>query len=247
MSCKNCNKKLSDQENFCSNCGQKNITNLNIKFILGDFFQTMFNLDSKVFKSLKFLLFKPGYLTKEYIDGRRVSYLVPIRLYIALSFIYFFLISAFNFDNKSELDADVLYYSSESRTEATSKDSGHEFTLGGEDIFVSIKEFKRMRYEGVLDQTLDSLTSEVSDVEALISRKLVLAELDGKGFINTIRDQFSLFLLLFLPFFAMLYGAVFSRSKRGLVGHLIFNLHLNSFLIFILLIDLGIGSLLGGK
>ena len=103
MECKNCNQLLEKGDNFCPNCGQKTINKLNVKFILGDFFQTVFNIDSKVFRSLRFLLFKPGFLTKEYVEGKRVSYLAPIRLYIALSFIFFFLISVISFDKKSQL------------------------------------------------------------------------------------------------------------------------------------------------
>jgi hypothetical protein len=55
-----------------------------------------------------------------------------------------------------------------------------------------------------------------------------------------------MFLILFLPFFALLYGLIFRKSKKGFIGHLIFNLHLNSFLILMMLIDLFIELMIGG-
>ena len=235
MKCENCKQQLRKKSNYCSSCGQKNISKLNVKFFLGEFFQTIFNVDSKLFLSLKYLIFRPGFLTKEYIEGKRVSYLPPIRIYLVLSFLFFFLISVFDFDEKTKLNRSI----------SEIEKAGVDFTLGGKDVFVSTKEFKRMKYNGTLKESLDSLTSEMPRIEAFISQKLVLVELDGKGFVDVLRDQFSLFLLLFLPFFAMLYGVVFNRNKGGLVGNLIFNLHLNSFLIFILLLNFCIGSNIG--
>tara|TARA_B100000809_G_C15127076_1_gene526727 strand:+ start:1095 stop:2000 length:906 start_codon:yes stop_codon:yes gene_type:complete len=237
MKCENCKQQLRKKSNYCSSCGQKNISELNVKFVFGEFFQAIFNVDSKLFLSLKYLVFRPGFLTKEYIEGKRVSYLPPIRIYLVLSFLFFFLISVFDFDEKTKLNSSI----------SEIEKAGVDFTLGGKDVFVSTKEFKRMQYDGTLKENLDSLTLEMTQIETFVTQKLVLAELDGKGFIDVLRDQLSLFLLLFLPFFALLYGAVFSSSQRGIVGNLIFNLHLNSFVIFMLLLNLCVGLNIGSN
>jgi len=250
MNCKNCNQTLEEKSNYCPLCGQKNISKLNIKFVLGEFFQTMFNVDSKLFITLKYLVFKPGFLTKEYISGKRVSYLPPIRIYLVLSFIFFFLISVFDNTSESGLDFSNNNNNTDegivgSYFNLTAGNDGATFTLSGEDVVISLDELKRMQYEGTLEKGLDSLTAEMPGFDGYVSRKLAMSELDGKGFMDVLRDQFSLFLILFFPFFALLYSTIFSGTKRGLVGHLIFNLHLNSFIIFALLIDLTFSSIIG--
>ncbi|MBL4594492.1 MAG: DUF3667 domain-containing protein [Flavobacteriales bacterium] len=254
MKCKNCNEELSGQEKFCANCGQKNIDKLTLKYILSQFVEDIFNVDSKVFKTLKFLTIKPGLLTKEYIEGKRVQYVPPIRLYIVLSVIFFFLISVFDSGDKvDETPSFTFNYPAEIAQSSDTvgvKDSavtGTTFFIGGENVIVPATELKRMYYEGRLEEGLDSLTADMPGFAGYVSKKLAIAQVDDKGFMDILRDQFSLFLLLFLPFFALLYATVFSGSKKGFIGHLIFNLHLNSFVIFSLLIEMFVALLFRGN
>ena len=252
MKCKNCNQILTTSDNFCSNCGQKNILKLNLKFVFGEFFHTIFNLDSKVFKSLRFLIFKPGYLTFEYLKGKRVSYLPPIRIYLVLSFLYFFLISVFDFEDKSKGNTDLGFtlkgngLTINNDENIKNERSGTTFNLSGKDVIIPYEQLKRMHNEGTLEKGLDSLTADMPKFEGFISRKMAMISVDDKGFIDVLRDQLSFFLILFLPFFALLYGLIFRKSKKGFIGHLIFNLHLNSFLILMMLIDLFIELMIGG-
>jgi hypothetical protein len=47
------------------------------------------HVDSKIFRTVKLLLLKPGFLTREYFEGRRVRYVSPLRLYLVFSVMYF--------------------------------------------------------------------------------------------------------------------------------------------------------------
>ncbi len=106
--CKNCNYKLDKQ--YCSNCGQKNVEVLELKIIIKDFFKDVFELDSRVFLTLKYLLFKPGFLTKEYWLGKRKRYISPMRLIIITSFIYFIMVP-FLFD-----ESETFFYKDDQPT-----------------------------------------------------------------------------------------------------------------------------------
>ncbi|MEO8150148.1 MAG: DUF3667 domain-containing protein [Bacteroidia bacterium] len=102
--CPNCNTLL--QGEYCYKCGQKKIHQPEtVGHIVRHFLDDITHFDSKFFKSLVPLLFKPGFLTKEYIAGRRASYLHPIRSYLFLSFIYFLLF--FSFETATEELNDV--------------------------------------------------------------------------------------------------------------------------------------------
>ena len=87
--CQNCGAVLLGQH--CYACGQP-VKGLVRHFgsILGDFFDTVLNIDSRVFRTLGPLLLKPGYLSNEYFEGRRVRYVSPVRLFVFLSIVTFF-------------------------------------------------------------------------------------------------------------------------------------------------------------
>ncbi len=233
MKCKNCNEELLGQEKFCSNCGQKNIDRLNLKYILSQFVEDVFNVDSKVFRTLKNLITKPGYLTKEYIEGRRSNYIPPVRLYIVMSVLFFFILSLIDYDEKTSTGITV----GEPTQDEVVVD-GVKFSINGETITIPTEDLKRLEYEGRLDEGLDSLTADMPEFAAYVSRKMAKTKINDEGFLDILSDQFSLFLMLFLPFFALLYATIFSGNKKGFIGHLIFNLHLNSFVMFSLILTL---------
>src|SRR5690606_9058630 len=100
--CPNCKVKLNENVNFCHNCGQENHDKrASVKMLVNDFSQDYFTFDSKLFRSLRPLLFNPGFLTLEFINGKRMNYIRPIRLYLFISFIYFLTSSLLSYKSYS--------------------------------------------------------------------------------------------------------------------------------------------------
>ena len=90
--CLNCRHVVENR--FCPNCGQENIdTRKTFYHLFVHFFEDLTHYENAFWKTIKNLLFKPSTLTKEYLSGKRLSYLAPVRLYIFISLITFFLIS----------------------------------------------------------------------------------------------------------------------------------------------------------
>jgi hypothetical protein len=56
------------------------------------FFNDITHFDGKFFSTVKLLLRKPGFLSAEYIAGRRMSYLNPIRMYVFTSAFFFIIL-----------------------------------------------------------------------------------------------------------------------------------------------------------
>ena len=80
-SCLNCGTDLNDHHLFCPGCGQRKTDGLiTFKDLLLDFLDSILNLDSKLFLTLR-KMFIPGLLTKEFFDGRHKSYYQPLRLF----------------------------------------------------------------------------------------------------------------------------------------------------------------------
>ena len=102
--CLNCGTPLDKNENFCHYCGQRNDRRrLSFWEFLSESVRSYFSLDSKVVHSLRPLFFKPGKLTREFIEGKRQQYVHPIRMYLTVSIIYFTLISIANLIGRSDL------------------------------------------------------------------------------------------------------------------------------------------------
>lgn len=98
--CPNCNTPVNGP--YCSNCGQ--IQKDMRRFFLALFneaFEDLFSFNSRAWKTIFSLLFKPGFLTNEYLKGRRVSYVQPVRLYFISSIFFFLLLSIINFFSTS--------------------------------------------------------------------------------------------------------------------------------------------------
>jgi hypothetical protein len=93
--CLNCNSNLHGL--YCHVCGQQNIEPKETVWgLITHFFYDITHFDGKFFSTLKYLAVRPGFLSAEYVKGRRASYLNPIRMYIftsAFFFIIFFSVS----------------------------------------------------------------------------------------------------------------------------------------------------------
>jgi hypothetical protein len=87
-SCANCGAELRGP--YCSACGQK-ATNLNLTLhdFLHDVTHELLHVDSKIVQSVRLLLTRPGFLTREWMAGRRARYVSPIRLYLIFSVMFF--------------------------------------------------------------------------------------------------------------------------------------------------------------
>ncbi len=80
--CLNCGHPLPSDDRFCPSCGQKNKSSfISVREFLGDFFDQLFNLDNRIFRTLAALLV-PGKLTLAWFAGRRKPFYHPLRIFI---------------------------------------------------------------------------------------------------------------------------------------------------------------------
>jgi hypothetical protein len=96
--CPNCGTVLAGR--YCSNCGQERTAagELTMRSFFVNVLPDILNLDSKFFTTLSILLRKPGFLTREYLRGRRVRYSAPVQLYALVTAAFFFVSANLDFD-----------------------------------------------------------------------------------------------------------------------------------------------------
>ena len=86
--CLNCGTVVSGKH--CAQCGQSSDMHvLSMKEVAGDVTHSLLHLDSRVWRTLKLLVRRPGELTREFIAGRHQIFIPPFRLYLAISIFYF--------------------------------------------------------------------------------------------------------------------------------------------------------------
>lgn len=86
--CQNCDAPMAGQ--YCAICGQRyDHRIISLWELFRDVIGDVFELDSRVWRTLIPLLLRPGWLTVEYLRGRRVRYTPPFRLYLATSLAFF--------------------------------------------------------------------------------------------------------------------------------------------------------------
>ena len=96
--CLNCGTIIHGR--FCHVCGQENLEpKESFWTLLAHFFNDITHFDGKFFTTLKDLVLRPGFLSQEYMKGRRMSYLNPVRMYIFTSAIFFLLFFAFYYSD----------------------------------------------------------------------------------------------------------------------------------------------------
>lgn len=100
VECLNCAHPLDLTDRFCAYCGQLNTTKrLTLKDFIGEFVLSVFTYDSRFRHTLKDLLFKPGTITRYYVDGKRFHYANPFRFFLSASIFYFIILGALSFFN----------------------------------------------------------------------------------------------------------------------------------------------------
>jgi len=86
--CLNCGTEVP--ERYCTHCGQENaVPHESFGHLVKHFVGDVLHYDSQFLQTISYLLFRPGRLTKEYMAGRRVAFVNPIKLYIFVSFVFF--------------------------------------------------------------------------------------------------------------------------------------------------------------
>ena len=237
--CQNCENALTGQ--YCSYCGQRaKVRIITLWELARDVVGDVFELDSRLWRTLRPLLFKPGMLTREYLAGRRVYYVPPFRMYLVLS-LTFFLITTFgseievdaNLDEEdvAELKEGFAELEKEFREELEGEtgDGPVEDASAGDDdsedqdICIQIGDDEWMR--------------ENLPVEQLQERCERLRD-NPEAFVRALLDNIPTMLFFFLPLIALVMKILYLGSGRYYVEHLLFFVHYHSFFFLILTLDI---------
>jgi len=230
--CLNCGATL--QGKFCHVCGQENLElKENFGHMMSHAISDYFHFDHLFFHTLKPLLFKPGYLTNEYMAGRRAQYLHPIKMYIFISILYFLI--AFNLGpsgssiikfNESPPPDKTVITKEEKRINA-------DTTIDANTKKVLVDQLREndTSYAQYMDGQR-KLPEKMRDgfwANLLNKRVYAYKEKYGKRaieqFAEDVQHNIPKMMFVLLPLFALQLKLAFSKNKKFYVEHLIFAFH----------------------
>ena len=217
--CLNCRAALAGA--FCSSCGQRAVPpDPTLRELAGDAFAEFSGWDGKFAETIRALVRKPGFLTREFIAGRRVSYISPVRLYLTLSFVYF-VVAASAPNLRSGAGVSVGGVSITTTTTTSSTDKPHAADR--------VASAASAAQKGTLTPAQrDSALAQVAFAPRILRPILRRSIADPDGFKRGILGYLPKVLFILLPAFAAIL-AVFYRRRRY-PEHLYFALHVHSFL-----------------
>ncbi len=227
--CPNCGEKFDGNFDFCPHCGQKNKPlSLHFKYFINEFLSGSFNLDSKIFRTLELLILHPGKLTEEFIAGKRMAYIPPVRLYLIISLVYFTLLS-------------FLSYGYFKFTDSPEKSNDQQVVFGFDE-----QDTVKVDVPGVMD-TLMIAGSDSTQVNSQIKKILKrMSTKEGRAEFNERLPKYiSVGMFVLMPLTALIFYLMFFKNTFY-IQHLVFVLHLQSamFILFIVfnLVELGIDN-----
>ncbi|MFN7013141.1 MAG: DUF3667 domain-containing protein [Bacteroidia bacterium] len=248
--CLNCNSELPENAKYCSNCGQKvDSPIIRFKDFVKDAFEDYFSIDSKIFKSLLPLLFKPGFLTLEYIKGKRNSYIPPFKMFLIISVLYFLLISLMeekddfikieeNHAESVTLNEDSSAKNNKERDVSIKFDGLSDSKLA--EVLAHIKDSSELIYinKHGLKAYIDSVFTGESFFYKFWSRKILTMHLsDGKNFGELMFNSIQKLVFIMAPIMALILILLYYRKKIFFMQHLIFAFHYHAFVFLILIIE----------
>ncbi len=269
--CLNCNAQIYGT--YCHICGQENTqTRESFWHLISHFFKDITHFDGKFFSTLKLVITKPGYLSREYRKGKRGSYLNPIRMYIftsALFFLVFFSLVKLDdniMDNSLTVEKVPLNTIRMMDSSSFAKFSAEKINKG--------KPMQRQEFEKYVDSMVNSSAfhftpgkyknrAAYDSILALgikkhnwIERQLTYKQIElserfkqsqGKFFsifIHSLTHSFPQMFFISLPIFAIILKLLYIRKKQYyFVDHAIFSIHLYIFVFIAMLSMITIGSI----
>jgi hypothetical protein len=174
--------------------------------------------DSRLWSTLQALLLRPGFLTREFLDGRRVRYLPPLRLYLVLSVLFFLTMSL------TRHEAELVEFRTDAGPPSIKLvqpgDVPGLAARPGETAQQREERLCTLNYDGPFPSLVAPLVTKTC--RSLIEGKTEVLK-------EALWHNLPKALFVFLPLLALIMKALYWRPPRYYIEHLLFFLHNHAF------------------
>lgn len=234
--CKNCETKFVG--NYCPNCGQSTKDyDKPFGFIVYDLMGNIIAFDTRLWRTLVTILFKPGKMAHEFIIGHRIRYMPPFRFYVFVSFIFFLLLNSIS--NKNILEDNNTWFQINNTPDSAeiANDSSKQIS---DTIVVVPTKFTYNHESGTLFPSYDTIhIADTTDDDTILNTNIEDIEDHPEIYAQLYIKYFSWSLFLLMPVYALLLLLFFHKKYKNYIGHLIFSVNQHAFLFLILSLIIG--------
>lgn len=267
--CLNCGTALAGQ--YCGHCGQRAKSRLiSVWELVKDAFGDLLDVDSRLWQTMVQLAFRPGRLTREYLQGRRARYMPPFRTYLVLSLLFFLV--AF-FDPKEEFS---IFFEPVAESAQDSANEANEIENARQELLSELEAEGILIKPSTADDPEARLRVDVDGKELdadcnlqdynpaeygwfgqrltreraqQICRRFAAEDGEGiRGFLDKLLEYVPAGLFVLLPLMALVLKVLYPLSGRYYVEHLLLILHYHAFVFLALTVEIVIarfGNLIG--
>src|SRR6266478_2565961 len=232
--CENCGAEL--QGHWCAQCGQPAIEyRRSFRYVLADLLHEFLNWDSKFFATIALLILKPWRLTNEFLAGKRVRYVNPLRLYLLASILFFF---AVNYGTKG-LNFEPGKIDPKDRAEIEADLKKEDLPPAArEKLEAWLREAPAQASPAVVSPTPTTAPSPTAGPSSTPFERWIEGRAKEKMgehgtkmglFISTLFSNFPYMMLCCIPLFALVLKVLYVRRRIFYIDHLIYALHIHTF------------------
>jgi len=249
--CLNCGTALTGP--YCSACGQKAQVYRSLGTFLHDMIAGLFNFEGKIWRTLPMLAWKPGEMTRRYVEGERARFVSPVALYL---FSVFLMFAVLNFSGSMDASggleemaaderADIARLETERATAAARRTDVAAIDLRIAGKKEDLAELGRLQRGNIV--TLDG--SENDQAPAWVREAVAKIQANPQAFIAKVQDAASKFSWLLIPLSVPFLWLLFAFERRyHLFDHTVFVTYSLSFMMILviaggLLVSLGLSSI----
>jgi len=230
--CANCGATVSGH--FCHECGQETVLHPpSAREFMHEFIGHYVALEGKLWKSLGLLLFRPGRLTLEYIKGRRVRYVQPLRMYLTFSLIFFAVLKFSLHDVATNVSEGNKHPAPATATHASGSGGSAQSQSGHAETGKTAVLVKEDRPGEIVDGTLvvsDWLRPYSNFLASKVEHFSALSFDQRKELLENSFYHYTPYAIFFMmPVFALYLKVLYLGSGRRYGEHLLFALHSNGF------------------
>jgi Protein of unknown function (DUF3667) len=226
--CENCGAPMAGP--FCAQCGQHAVDyRRSFGRVFLDALDSFLNWDSKFFATIGLLLVRPWRLTIDFLAGKRVRYVNPLRLYLLVSIIFFFAVH-------------LLAQRSNVRV-ATPRDLSPETKAKLEQKLTRLPPEAQAEVRAAMadprkDRPFFELGTNANDpndsafekwINQRVKEKIGENGVNLKVFFITLVSNLPAMMLCCIPLFAFVLKILYIRKRFLYIDHLIYALHIHAF------------------
>ena len=259
--CANCGAPLADK--YCAACGQRHEPHVHtVGHFAGEAFESITHADSRLWRTLGYLLARPGRLTREFFEGKRARYLPPFRLYLVISLLFFLIAglpdpneepqaaaptaeelqgmneAASALENQLGETPGAAQAAAAIRAEAERQEAAAKADAAEDDVDLSIRRgFQENNAFTTFCEEFQKADPKAGRNYAKLSELCKKTAKDrGDALLEALVHNIPRAMFLFLPLLALVMKLLYWRPKRFYVEHLLFLVHNHAFVFLALAI-----------